>query len=218
MSGASAQYYQDLAAAFVRGHRADAPSLPDAEIIAWGQKQGLRLHKFKRNSELPRVRRVLGMLRSLVEDGGTLVDIGSGRGTFLWPLLAAFPGLRVTAVDLDPVRVRDLRAVRDGGIERLAVTRADACALPLPDRSADIVTLLEVLEHLPEPGLAAQRALSVARRAVIASVPSKEDDNPEHIQLFDGRSLQALLLRAGARQVRIEYVLNHMIALALPHP
>ena len=45
-----------------RGHRPDAPALEPAELVAWGREQGLRLHKFKRNAELPRVRRVLGAL------------------------------------------------------------------------------------------------------------------------------------------------------------
>ena len=45
-------------------------------------------------------------------------------------------------------------------------------------------------------------------------MPSKEDDNPEHIHLFDEATLESLLKRAGARRVRIEYILNHIIAIA----
>lgn len=219
MSHGDERYYVDLAAAFVRGRCPDAPELPPEELIAWGQRSGLRLHKFKRDTtELPRVRRVFGLLRALLCDGAgaSLVDIGSGRGTFLWPLLAAFPELAVTAVDIDSTRARDLQAVADGGVARLKVLRADACALPLPERSADVVTLLEVLEHMPQPERAARRAVAVARRAVIVSVPSKPDDNPEHIQLFNERSLRALFEKAGASRVRVEYVLNHMIAFVQP--
>src|SRR5688572_31720081 len=88
-------YYLDLGAAFVRGRLPDAPDLPPGELIEYGRAQGLRVHKFKRSAELPRVRRVLGILRSL--GPSELLDIGSGRGTFLWPLLDAFPDLPVTA-------------------------------------------------------------------------------------------------------------------------
>ncbi|HWN69935.1 MAG TPA: class I SAM-dependent methyltransferase [Haliangium sp.] len=206
------RYFVELAAAFVRGRRADAPDLPAAELVAWGRDAGVRVHKFKRNTELPRVHRVLGMLRGLAPQ--SLLDIGSGRGTFLWPLLDAFPDLRVTAVDVDPVRARDLAAVRDGGVERLHVIQADATALDVPPASVDGVTLLEVLEHIPDPAAAAARALRAARAFAIVSVPSKEDDNPEHIHLFDGGRLSALLRGAGAASVRVEHVLNHMIALA----
>lgn len=208
----ASRYFLDLAAAFVRGRRADAPALPAAELVAWGRRAGLRVHKFKRNTGLPRVHKVLGMLRGLGPQ--SLLDIGSGRGTFLWPLLDAFPFLQVTAVDMHAVRVRDLGAVRAGGVERLDVVHADVCALDLPPRSVDGVTLLEVLEHIPDPAAAAGQALRAARSFAIVSVPSREDDNPEHIHLFDARRLDALLRGAGATSVRIEHVLNHMIALA----
>jgi hypothetical protein len=52
----------------------------------------------------------------------------------------------------------------------------------------------------------------VASKYVVASVPSKEDDNPEHVNLFDARGFESLFLDAGARGVKVEYVLNHMIA------
>jgi hypothetical protein len=49
---------------------------------------------------------------------------------------------------------------------------------------------------------------------VIASVPSKPDDNPEHVQLFTGETLKNLLMEAGAARVGIDYVLGHIIAVA----
>ena len=109
------RYFTELATAFVRGRLGD----PDATLEE-GVDAGLRLHKFKQTAELPRVKRVLGMLHGLAP--GSLLDIGSGRGTFLWPLLASFPGLSVTAIDWSERRVSDLLAVRTGGIERLLET------------------------------------------------------------------------------------------------
>jgi ubiquinone/menaquinone biosynthesis C-methylase UbiE len=206
------RYYLDLAAAFVRGKIADAPQLPPAELMQFGLQAGLRLHKFKRSSELPRVRRVLGMLRGLAPR--ELLDLGSGRGVFLWPLLDAFPWLPVVALDRDPRRAEDLHAVARGGIERLTALQGDVCRLPFADDSMDVVTFLEVLEHLPQPARAAAEAVRVARRWVIVSVPSKEDDNPQHIQLFARDSLSALLRKAGARRIHFETVLNHWVALA----
>ncbi|HEV2861509.1 MAG TPA: class I SAM-dependent methyltransferase [Pyrinomonadaceae bacterium] len=208
------RYFTRLAAAFVRGRLGEtrARGLSDAELIAAGLAAGLRLHKFKRNAELPRVRRVIGILRGLAP--ATLLDVGSGRGTFLWPLLDAFPDLGVTAVDTDPRRVADINAVREGGVANLRAVCGDAAALEAEDKSADVVTALEVLEHLPSPQRAAAEAVRVARGHVVASVPSKEDDNPEHIQLFDRRGFESLFLGAGARGVKVDFVLNHMIAVA----
>ncbi|HLM55894.1 MAG TPA: methyltransferase domain-containing protein [Pyrinomonadaceae bacterium] len=208
------RYFTRLAAAFVRGRLGEAAArgLSDAELVAAGLAAGLRLHKFKRNAELPRVRRVLGILRGL--QPATLLDVGSGRGTFLWPLLDAFPDLMVTAVDTDARRVADINAVRDGGVPNLRALRADAAALGVEDKSVDVLTALEVLEHLASPQRAAAEAMRVARGHVVASVPSKEDDNPEHIHLFDRRGFESLLLGAGARGVKVDFVLNHMIAVA----
>lgn len=206
------RYYLKLAAAFVRGRLGAATALTAEQAIATGRAQGLRLHKFKQQAELPRVRRVLGVLHGLAPT--SLLDIGSGRGTFLWPLLNEFPQLEVTAIDINPVRVSDLDAVRRGGIGNLRAWQMDAAKIDLPDKSVDVVTALEVFEHLPQPQLAAREVVRLARRFVIVSVPSKEDDNPEHIQLFTPVSLEAMLRQAGAQSVKLDYVLNHIIAVA----
>lgn len=206
--------YGGLAAAFVRGTLAGvAPGLSDGEAIASGRAAGLKMHRFKRTIELPRVRAVIGVLRGLAPS--RLLDVGTGRGVFLWPLLDAFPDLEVTAVEPDAKRRAYLEAVKRGGVARLTVSGEDACTLPFPDRSFDVVTVLEVLEHQHDPLPMARTALRLAGRCVVASVPSKPDHNPEHVQLFSARTLAELLTRAGARSVRIDHVLNHMIAVAM---
>src|SRR5262245_47417977 len=83
------RYYTELAAAFVRGKIGGAGDLSPEELIGLGKARGLRLHKFKRQAELPRVRKVLGFLQGIAPV--SLLDVGSGRGAFLWPLLDSFP-------------------------------------------------------------------------------------------------------------------------------
>jgi len=206
------RYYVELALAFVRGRRPDlAERVSDpVALLGLARDEGLSLHKFKRNATLPRVGKVLGILRGLMPS--ELLDVGSGRGVFLWPLLDELPWLSVSALDADPIRVRDLQAVRAGGIERLRALRGDACALPLRDDEVAVATVLEVLEHLPSPQEAAEELVRVARNFVVASVPSKPDDNPQHIQLFTPDSLREMFMRAGARRVQIEHVPGHLIA------
>jgi ubiquinone/menaquinone biosynthesis C-methylase UbiE len=222
-------YFERLAAAFVRGRLAsDPPAEARAELFArpllelagdplqalirLGLAHDLRLHKFKRTMDLARVRNVLGILRGL--QPAELLDVGSGRGAFLWPLLDAFLDLPVTAVDLIERRVADIEAVRRGGVDQVRALQADATKLEFADNSFDVVTLLEVLEHIPATARALAEVCRVARRAVVLSVPSKPDDNPEHIHLFDQAGLTKQLREAGATRVNVSYVHNHMIAVA----
>ncbi|HLJ81707.1 MAG TPA: class I SAM-dependent methyltransferase [Ktedonobacterales bacterium] len=222
-------YYERLAAAYVRGRLSGSPahethhilfSTPldalakcDLEtLIQIGLDAGLRLHRFKRTMELPRVRKVLGVLKGL--QPSSLLDIGSGRGAFLWPLLDAFPDLPVTALDLLDYRVADILAVRDGGVSTVTSLCGDATRLPFADKRFDVVTLLEVLEHIPDTQRALAEVCRVAGRFVVLSVPTKPDNNPEHIHLFDQRTLSELLRAHGMAHIHADYVHNHLIMVA----
>src|SRR5262245_15320985 len=131
-------YFTRLAAAYARGRLGAAPppdlpadlpadlldtpleELSEAQLsalIVAGLQAGLRLHRFKRTMGLPRVRKTLGALRGLAPE--SLLDVGSGRGAFLWPLLDAFPDLPVTTLDLLEHRIAEIEAVRAGGAWRL---------------------------------------------------------------------------------------------------
>ncbi len=205
------RYYVPIAAAYARseGHTAD----DDYDILRVALAAGLKFHRFKRTQGLPRVQQVLGILRGLQPD--SLLDIGSGRGVFLWPLLDEFPELSIQAIDLLQHRIALINAVADGGFPDLSAAQMDATALDFEDDTFDIVTALEVLEHIPDPAAAAAELMRVARRFVIISVPSKEDDNPEHIHLFDQEQLQHIFAPAG---VRVQYVLNHIIGVVNLRP
>ncbi len=206
-------HYLALAAAYCRGRLADAAPADDGGALAAGLAAGLKLHRFKRTAELPRVRRVIGALRALAP--ASLCDVGTGRGVFLWLLLDAMPEVEVIAIDRLAHRVADLAAVARGGVPRLRAARMDATRLALRDGAVDVVTALEVLEHIPETEAAAREAMRVARRAVVATVPSHEDDNPEHIHLFDRARLEAMFRAGGARRVTIEQVRGHIVLVAL---
>jgi len=221
--------YREFATAFVRGRQQQGDALdlpaelcekpladltpPDIEkILSLGLAFGLRLHKFKRTMGLVRVQKVLGILRGIAPT--ELLDIGSGRGTFLWPLLEAFPDVPVTAIDAHPQRASDLAAVRLGGVSRLQTAQREVQALDLPDASHDGATMLEVLEHLPQPVDGLREVVRVARRFVVLSCPSQADDNPDHLHLYTREELHAICREAGLSRTQITQVPGHYLVTA----
>jgi ubiquinone/menaquinone biosynthesis C-methylase UbiE len=218
-------YFLRPLSAYVRGSLAAAlpaelVATPLDELTAAQQialveaagRAGLRVHRFKRTMGLARVQRVIVALRAIAP--ADLLDVGTGRGAFLWPLVDAFPGLAVTCCERLEQRVKQLQACRVGGLTTLQSVRADATRLPVADRSVDVVTLLEVLEHIPDAPAALACAVRAAKRFVVLSVPSHADDNPEHVHLFDRLALQRMFLTAGAARVSFDQVHNHLIAVA----
>ena len=225
----AASHYPILAAAAIRGHsiRHGQPLPPDLACTPledltqpqldalWeqGSAWGLKLYRFKRgHEELPRVKQVLGFLRSVYPE--SLVDVGSGRGVFLFPFLEAFPQCRVTSLDILDHRVEFLEDIRSGGLDRLEALKGDICAQPLPDKCADVVTMLEVLEHIPEVSRAIRSAVRMARQYVVVTVPSKPDNNPEHIHLLTKDILTKLFHEAGCSKLHFSGVNGHLILIA----
>lgn len=202
------QYIGTLATAYKRGF--------EKKYAGGDNPPEMKLHYFKAKEDLPRVQVVLGFLQGVVAGGqcGSLLDVGSGRGVFLFPLLREFPDLEVTSVDILEHRVELLDCVSRGGVGNLHPMLADICDGTLPDKSFDVVTMLEVLEHIPDTARAVGNAVRVARNYVIVSVPSKPDDNPEHIHLFSNDDLKNHFLNAGCSKVKFMSVTNHRVMIA----
>lgn len=218
-----------FAAAYVRGIslRTGKPALDPAllhtpldalspdqldTLLEAGRDAELKLYRFKRHNDLPRVHKVLGFLKGVQPQ--SLLDVGSGRGVFLFPFMEAFPWVSVTSLDLLAHRVELLCDVAAGGMDNLTALQADLCRCDLPDSAFDIVTLLEVLEHIPDVESAVRAAARLARRYVVVTVPSKPDNNPEHIHLLTKDVLTDLFTRAGCTSLRFDAVPGHLFMTA----
>ena len=230
MSMYAQRYNLKPAAAWLRGHalKTGMPAidtellemplevLTDEElshIVEIGVVGGQKLYPFKTGkSELPRVRAVLGFLHGVEFE--TLLDIGSGRGVFLLPFMEEFPQVQVTSLDLLDKRVTFLNELSAGGYTQLTAYNKNICDQPFPENSFDVVTLLEVLEHIPEVERAVKAAVKMARKYVVVSVPSKEDDNPEHIHLLTKDILTKLFADAGCTKLHFGGVNGHLIMMA----
>jgi SAM-dependent methyltransferase len=159
------------------------------------------------DAELGRLRRCAAVLPAAAR---TLLDVGSGNGAFLRVLEEVRPELRTTGLERSQTALRMAvcaSEIREGSID----------AIPHPDRSFDVVTSLEVIEHLPFGVYeAALRELQrVAGRYLLIEVPYREglvhvhcprcacSFNPHyHMRQFDDGTMHALFERF--RCVRLE--------------
>ena len=230
MNNLEERYDVKTAAAWILGHarRMGTPALPKAilqktaddcseeelqQIVTAGQEAGLKLYPFKSGTQvLARTRRTLGFLHSISFE--TMLDIGTGRGVFLIPFMKEFPWVQVTSLDLLEKRVTFLNELADGGFRQLHAEQKDICSQPFPDNSFDVVSMLEVLEHIPEAEKAVEAAVHIARKYVVVTVPSKPDNNPEHIHLFTKEQLTKLFCTAGCTRLHFDGVEGHLFLVA----
>lgn len=96
-----------------------------------------------------------------------VLEIGGGRSG-LGALL--YPGAVVVTLDRDPSQLGH------GASTPPRDVCADACRLPFADARFDIVTLFDVLEHIPDDAAAAREALRVVRPGgwVLVSTPNAD--------------------------------------------
>lgn len=219
-------YYDILAAAYVRGSIGNSKAVPDLfsvepekmsgeqinSVKEFGKRAGLKMHYFKKKDDLPRVKMTLGFLKSICPE--SLLDVGSGRGVFLFPFLRDFQNTPVTALEILSHRVSFLQAIHNGGIERLTVVDQSICIYDAPNACFDVVTMLEVLEHIPDVEKAISNAVRISKRYIVVTVPSKPDNNPEHIHLLTKDMLTDMFNKAGIKKMHFNGVNGHLFMIA----
>ncbi|MER3545234.1 MAG: hypothetical protein C4311_11700 [Chloroflexota bacterium] len=133
--------------------------------------------------------------------GPKVLDVGAGKGVYAAALAAQ--GFQVTAGDINPDYVAACAA------RGLPALICDARHLPFADASFDTVTLVEVIEHIPDPDSLLAEAARVARMNVLITVPNCErlDDladlhltfyhlrSSDHVNFFTRADLETLLKR-----------------------
>jgi SAM-dependent methyltransferase len=158
---------------------------------------------------------VLSLFRRFVTSRSRplIVDIGCGTGA----TVSALSHLG-RVVGLDASRLA-LKFCRQAGARELI--RGDATKLPLASQCADVVTMLDVLEHLDDDGAAMAEVARILRpggRAVF-TVPafpgfwSEHDEAIGHKMRYMRAPLRKLALGAGLEVVKLSYVIT---ALFLP--
>jgi SAM-dependent methyltransferase len=94
--------------------------------------------------------------------GSTVLDVGTGNGTLYHSLAKRY---RCQGIDASPHLL-----AQHCGKDHVAL--ADACRLPMADRSVDLAVESCVLHHVPEPGRLIAEMARVARKAICLIEPN----------------------------------------------
>jgi SAM-dependent methyltransferase len=106
---------------------------------------------------------LLGKLLCTFPNARTALEVGCGTGHFTrW---MAGKGFDTVGLDASQPMLKEAR--RYDGSQYLL---GDASALPLADRSFDLVALITTLEFVPDPARALAEAIRVARQGVLLGV------------------------------------------------
>jgi 2-polyprenyl-3-methyl-5-hydroxy-6-metoxy-1,4-benzoquinol methylase len=163
---------------------------------------------------------------------GRLLDVGCHVGTFL--TVAEQHGYTVAGVEPSRWASDIARARIAGGVHCGAIEDA-----PMPDGGYDVVTLWDVIEHLPDPALDIRAIHSALRPGGIFAVSTMDVDSlfaralgkrwpwymQMHLVYFSRQTLCEMLRREGfqiadvvlhTRRVRLSYLVSRLDAYAPP--
>jgi 2-polyprenyl-3-methyl-5-hydroxy-6-metoxy-1,4-benzoquinol methylase len=144
-------------------------------------------------------------------EASSLLDVGCGEGVWTERWAAALAPHRVVGIDLDDPLIAAEWAKRTAPNLTYVAHRAER--LPFADGEFDLVTAIEVLEHVPDPEHTVAEMARCAARHVLVSVPreplwrglnmargaywSAWGNTPGHVNHFSKQAIVALCARHG---------------------
>jgi ubiquinone/menaquinone biosynthesis C-methylase UbiE len=156
----------------------------------------------------------------------SVLDVGCGDGYFCHYIQTQRTGLAVTGVDLATARLQRARA----RYRAVNFCQCEISHLPFGSGGFDVVTCIEVLEHLDQPEAALTELARVASKWVAITVPYKEHLRESlcphcgktypangHVQSFDEQRLKQIAQSIGLRVERLKvYYPLHGQTIGLP--
>ena len=148
----------------------------------------------KYGTKNPLARFLVGRFLAAVDEAvagvapGSLLDVGCGEGVVTERLARAHSAARVVGLDVGDDLLLPEWERRSGG--NLEFRAGSAYSLPFGDGEFELVTALEVLEHLERPAEALAEIRRVASRALVLSVP--REPVWRAMNIFSGRYVGAL--------------------------
>lgn len=157
----------------------EASPLEDEALTAYYSRMAKRHMKFP-------VKRVLARIRAQGIDQGIALDVGTGPGIFPIGIAENLPGMEFIAVDLSPAMVQTAQAnARERGLEdRVHFQVGSAYALPLKDKTVELVLCVHTMHHLEDPLAFFNEAARVLKEGGKFVMVDLRRDSPKPLALF----------------------------------
>jgi ubiquinone/menaquinone biosynthesis C-methylase UbiE len=154
----------------------------------------------KRHMRFP-IKRVLSRIKAQGVERGLALDVGTGPGIFPLGIARSLPEIEFLAIDLSPAMIQTARAnAREAGLEdRVHFQIGSAYALPLPDKSVDVVLCIHTLHHLADPLAFMNEAARVLKRGGKYVIVDLRRDAPKLQAVFFNLLWRLVIREEGAR-------------------
>jgi ubiquinone/menaquinone biosynthesis C-methylase UbiE len=136
--------------------------------------------------------------------GDTVLDVGFGLGYGMRMMASRIALKAVAGIDIDKKAVR--KASKEWADRVFEFKHYDGYSIPYTPCSFDVVTCIDVIEHVPDYARLLTNMCKVARRAVVISTPNRRPEytkpggspmNPWHIREWSYWEFDAILQQTG---------------------
>lgn len=204
---------QECGLGFAIPHSFDSESYYDASYFNGGRSDGYSDYVGARDVLHNQFRSELRHLKQLGADGGVLIELGCAYGYFLEIAQHEYSvyGLEICEDAVASCNARGLKGVRHGAISLDAFGFA-------PD--ADVIVLLDVIEHLPDPKAALEAASAKLRPEGLLLITTGDFSSlcarvmgrhwrlmtpPQHLWFFTPQSLARIGRDLGLEVVQLDH-------------
>lgn len=147
------------------------------------------------------VREKVKYLHFFPKDVSSVLDVGCGRGEFLY--LLKEKGFEAEGCDID-----DICLEKSAGFAQVKKVKASELSQVYPADSFDLITCLHVLEHTVHPYITLQELKKVTRKYILLAVPNARyiahNERVTHLYSWNGDTLKNLLQRAGLQILKLK--------------
>jgi ubiquinone/menaquinone biosynthesis C-methylase UbiE len=139
----------------------------------------------KRYMRFP-IKRVLSRIKALGVERGLALDVGTGPGIFPLGIARSLPEMEFLAIDLSPAMIQTAQAnARERGLEhRVHFQIGSAYALPLRDKSVDVLLCVHTMHHLEDPLAFFNEAARVLKESGKYVMVDLRRDAPKALAIF----------------------------------